>query len=166
MTMACLVAAGLPLATPPQVHLLHPGNVVCADRGDRLETLLGSCVAVILTDPRRTVGAMCHIVHAGGTARGDTAFGEAALLKMRALLMARAISPDLCHAWVLGGGNMFPGRYDHAHVGEANASWAMQALHERGVAVIGQDLGGNRYRRVRWTVGDDGPQVSAVEMTE
>ena len=166
MTMACLTLPGLPAAPPPQTHLLHPGDVVCAERGDRLETLLGSCVAVILTDPRRTVGAMCHIVHPGGQARGDTAFGEAALLKMRALLMARAISPDLCHAWVLGGGNMFPGRYDHAHVGQANAHWAMHALQERGVSVIGHDLGGNRYRRVSWTVGDDVPQVSAMEMTE
>jgi chemotaxis protein CheD len=165
MTMACLTVPGLLAATAPQTHLLHPGDVVCGERGDRLETLLGSCVAVILTDPRRTVGAMCHIVHPGGHARGDTAFGEAALLQMQALLMARAITPALCQAWVLGGGNMFPDRYDHAHVGQANARWAMQALHDRGMCVIGQDLGGNRYRRVRWTVGDDEPQVSAVEMT-
>ena len=166
MTMACLVAPGLPMANQPQAHLLHPGDVVCAERGDRLETLLGSCVAVILTDPRRTVGAMCHIVHPGGHPRGDTAFGEAALLQMQALLMARAIVPALCQAWVLGGGNMFPGRYDQGHVGEANASWALQALHGRGVSVIGHDLGGNRYRRVSWAVGNDTPHVVAVEMTE
>lgn len=166
MTTACPVATGLPAATAPQTHLLHPGDVVCAERGDRLETLLGSCVAVILTDPRRTVGAMCHIVHPGGHPRGDTAFGEAALLQLQALLLSRAIVMELCEAWVLGGGNMFPGRYDQGHVGQANAHWVMQALHERRVAVIGHDLGGNRYRRVGWTVGDEWPQVIAVETGE
>ena len=46
------------------LHVLHPGGVACGERGERFETLLGSCVAIVLTDPRRTVGAMCHIVHA------------------------------------------------------------------------------------------------------
>ena len=147
-----------------RTHVLHPGGVACADRGDRLETLLGSCVAVLLTDPRRTVGAMCHIVHPGGQAGGDTAFADAALHRLHGLLQARAIAMPQCLAWVLGGGNMFPGRYGGGHVGEANARWVLQALHTRGVAVIGHDLGGSRYRRVAWTVGDDAPQVTAVEM--
>lgn len=156
---------GLWLQAAPRTHVLHPGDVVCADRGDRLETLLGSCVAVLLTDPRRTVGAMCHIVHPGGQAGGDTAFADAALHRLHGLLQARAIAMPLCQAWVLGGGNMFPGCYGGGHVGEANARWVLQALHDRGVAVLGQDLGGSRYRRVGWTVGDDTPQVSAVDMT-
>lgn len=58
------VEAELPTrSATSSVHTLHPGDVVCAERGDRLETLLGSCVAIVLTDPRRTIGAMCHIVH-------------------------------------------------------------------------------------------------------
>ena len=60
-----------PLTQPLQILLppalskvLAPGDVAIGTRGDRFETLLGSCVAIVLTDPRRTVGAMCHIVHA------------------------------------------------------------------------------------------------------
>jgi len=44
--------------------ILHPGDVALAERGEVLETLLGSCVALLLTDPRQTVGVMCHIVNA------------------------------------------------------------------------------------------------------
>ena len=78
-------AAPLPLEEPPRTHVLHPGDVVCGVRGDRLETLLGSCVAVILTDPRRTVGTMCHIVHVGRPNHanlGNTAYGEVAMQAM------------------------------------------------------------------------------------
>lgn len=145
-------------------HVLHPGDVVCATRGDRFETLLGSCVAVVLTDPRRTVGAMCHIVHAGGAPQDHTSWGAPALARMVQLLQARAICDRLCHAFVFGGGNMFPGRYDGGHVGEANARWVLQALHARGIAVHLQDLGGPRYRRVRWTIGPELPQVSAMNL--
>ena len=51
------------------VHTLHPGDLAFATRGERLDTLLGSCVAIVLTDPRRTVGVMCHIVHARSAPR-------------------------------------------------------------------------------------------------
>ncbi len=165
MTRLQLGSAVLPKVEPPRMHVLHPGDVVCADRGDRLETLLGSCVAVLLTDPRRTVGAMCHIVHAAGGAAGDTAFAAAAFDRLRALLQARAIAMRQCLAWVYGGGNMFPERYDGGHVGDANARWVMQALDRDGLQVLGQDLGGRCYRRVAWTVGPGLPQVSAVALT-
>ena len=38
----------------------------------------------------------------------------------------------------------------------------LNALADRGVRVLHDDLGGRCYRRVRWTVGDDEPQVRCV----
>jgi chemotaxis protein CheD len=153
-------------ARQPLVHTLHPGDVVCAGRGERLETLLGSCVAIVLTDPRRTVGAMCHIVHSGPAARpalaSTSAHGEKALSTMYGLLRQRAITPTLCEAFVFGGGNMFPGLFTGVHVGSDNAEWALQALAADGVRVLHHDLGGNAYRRLAWTVGPQPPQVHAV----
>lgn len=148
---------------------LHPGDVRCVDRGERMETLLGSCVALVFTDPRRTVGAMCHVVHARPPVAGvhaSTAHGDAALLQMTALLRARGIEPRLCQAWVAGGGNMFPrlvgSRPSEGNVGAANALWALDRLQSLGVHLLGQDLGGNGYRRLGWTVGDDEPQITTV----
>lgn len=167
------MACTLPAATSAQVHTLHPGDVVCCDRDERMETLLGSCVSIILTDPRRTVGAMCHVVHARPPLRGtagshsrDTAHGEGALRRLFALLRAKGIEPRLCHAWIYGGGNMFPGRVGAAaaqgNVGAANAAWAVQALADQGITVLGGELGGNAYRKLRWTVGPTEPELQAV----
>ncbi|MDP4299982.1 chemotaxis protein CheD [Leptothrix discophora] len=99
---------------PPRVHLLNPGDVVVAASGNRLDTLLGSCVAVTLVDPRGTIGAMCHIVHASDSdARRapDTHHARDALQAMADGLLARGIAPRLCLARVYGGANMFPGHY-------------------------------------------------------
>jgi chemotaxis protein CheD len=147
------------------VHVLHPGDVACASQGERLETLLGSCVAIILTDPRRTVGAMCHIVHsraAPASAPAPDFYADSALASLYALLRSRAINPSLCEAYVYGGGNMFPQRYAHQHVGEDNADWALQTLARERVRVLSSDLGGNAYRRLSWVVGNTAPQVIAV----
>ncbi len=147
------------------VRVLHPGDVALAERGERLETLLGSCVAIVLTDPRRTLGAMCHIVHSKpptSAAKASTAYADAALDRMYALLRGRGIEPTLCDAYVYGGGNMFPALFAEGHVGDDNAQWALEALAHDGVPVLFHDLGGNAYRRLSWAVGPDMPQVTAV----
>jgi chemotaxis protein CheD len=78
--MAELANTPFSLSQSQQIYTLHPGDVACGERGDRLETLLGSCVAIILTDPRRTIGAMCHIVHAGQRGPGKAVLVFARLL--------------------------------------------------------------------------------------
>lgn len=157
---------GLP-ARREALRFLHPGDVVVGTRGDRFETLLGSCVAVILTDPRRTVGAMCHIVHASdglSPSADDTTRAGPALARMFQLLRALGIEPRLCEAGVYGGGNMFPRLAHGTQVGDRNAVWVLDALAEAGVHIIAQDLGGLGYRRLSWTVGPDAPEVITVDV--
>lgn len=156
-----------PMTRPPTdlVRTLHPGDVACADRGEALHTLLGSCVAVILTDPRRTIGVMCHIVHSKAPLsyeKANTSYGVVAFEAMDRLLLAKGISLHLCDAYVYGGGNMFPGLITQPNVGDANALWTLSTLRERGVRVVEKDLGGKVYRRLRWTVGTGAPEVSQV----
>lgn len=150
---------------------LHRGDVACIDRGETLETLLGSCVAILLTDPLRTVGAMCHVVYAGspkGAAIRETDYGDAALAAMTVLLRQRDIDPQQCLAWVYGGGTMLPGEIGatghDGHAGAANFEWALGALHQVGIRVLGVSLGGHAYRKLRWTVGPDAPELEVVTM--
>jgi chemotaxis protein CheD len=166
--LARAVASRAPVRAPAphlRVHTLHPGQLAFAERGEQLETLLGSCVAVILTDARRTFGAMCHIVHAStpvNQTQDSCAYGPLALASMDALLLSRGISPSMCQAYVYGGGNMFPQHYPRGSVGDNNAGWVLDALAGRKVQVLLQDLGGEVYRRLSWTVGPEEPQVTSV----
>ena len=149
------------------VHTLHPGDLAFATRGERLDTLLGSCVAIVLTDPRRTVGVMCHIVHARpapSNAARSAAYADVALAGMYRLLRDNAIAPRLCEAYVYGGGNMFPDLVQSSSVGDDNATWVFDALAADGIPVLAHDVGGAVYRRLRWTVGSGAPQVTAVQV--
>ena len=144
---------------------LMPGDIALGDSGVQFKTLLGSCVTVILTDPRRTVGSMCHIVHVGepnADNRHNTAFGVVAMDEMFEQLRARGINPLMCDAYVFGGGNMFPHLFREKHVGSANADWVLHYLEAHDIAVADQSLGGTGYRKVSWTVGPDAPVVETV----
>lgn len=151
------------------VHQLHPGDVAVATRGERLETLLGSCIGILLTDPRRTVGGLCHVVHAGRAGTGaaqPTAYGDDALRALFTLLRRLGIEPRLCGAWVFGGGHLFPGHVGgtatEGHVGAANAQWAMRALLEQGIELLGGEFGGHAWRRLTWIVGPGQPELQVM----
>lgn len=144
---------------------LMPGDVTLGEAGAQFKTLLGSCVSVMLTDPRRTLGSMCHIVHVGTPSaanRHNTAYGVVAMHAMFTQLRARGINPRMCEAYVAGGGNMFPQLFREKHVGSSNVDWVLHYLQTHDVAVVGQSLGGTGYRKVSWTVGPQAPVVETV----
>jgi chemotaxis protein CheD len=144
---------------------LLPGDVALGLAGDQLRTLLGSCVSVILTDPRRTVGAMCHIVHVGppnAINAHNTAFGKVAMDAMFQRLLGIGVVPRLCEAYVYGGGNMFPKVFARRHVGLGNIDWVLDYLETQHIPVLGHCLGGHGYRKVSWTVGPTEPVVEIV----
>ena len=156
-----------PVVSPTGAKALElmPGDVTLGFAGDQLKTLLGSCVSVILTDPRRTVGAMCHIVHIGqpnAANVNNTSYGEVAMQDMFERLIDVGIPAQRCHAYVYGGGNMFPQMFSTTHVGAKNAQWVLDFLQDHGINIVHHDVGGNGYRKVSWTVGRDLPVVDMV----
>jgi chemotaxis protein CheD len=144
---------------------LMPGDVALGLAGDAFKTLLGSCICVVLTDPRRTVGALCHIVHVGtpnANNVGNTAYGVVAMERMFSFLRSKGVNPVMCEAFVYGGGNMFPQFFSARHVGGTNAEWVLDFLHDHGIPVVEQETGGTGYRKLTWSVGPQDPLVETV----
>ena len=154
----------LPESAQAAVELM-PGDVALGEVGDQLKTLLGSCVSVILCDPRRTVGVMCHIVFTGQPKpehRHNTAYGSVAMDDMFARLRSKGVNPSMCQAYVFGGGNMFPQIFSQKHVGATNSEWVLGFLREHNIPVVQQSVGGTGYRKISWTVGVSEPVVETV----
>ena len=155
----------LPQAASVAPLELMPGDVALGLAGDAFKTLLGSCISVVLTDPRRTVGALCHIVHVGepnAANQGNAAYGVVAMERLFGLLRGKGVNPVMCEAYVYGGGNMFPQFFNTRHVGSTNAEWVLDFLHAHGIVVVEQETGGTGYRKLTWTVGLQDPVVETV----
>lgn len=148
-----------------RLHVLMPGDVVCAERGDRMQILLGSCITIVLTDALHSVATACHIVfHCANPTRVRTATScaEVALARMYSMLRARGVTPESCSAYVIGGGNMFPALVSDGDVGQRNAAWAFERLYGDGIPVVLAEVGGPQYRRMTWLVGPDAPRIETV----
>ncbi|HET9646557.1 MAG TPA: chemotaxis protein CheD [Burkholderiaceae bacterium] len=149
---------------------LSPGEYFVGDAGWRVRTLLGSCVAITIWDPRRRVGAMSHYLLASRRGRSgdgqlDGRYGDEALQLMASGLAAVGVNLRECQAQVLGGGNMFPSQALSMRVGQTNGQAARAMLQELGVPIHHEDLFGAGHRQVVFDVATGRVSVHRVPLS-
>jgi chemotaxis protein CheD len=115
----------------------------------RLWSILGSCVAVALCDPKRRVGALSHVVLPSSSGRNGSPakFADTAVPHMLQLLREVGVPSDGLVAKIAGGASMF-GHSMPMEVGESNFQSIIKALQVAGIRVAAKDIGGNKGRRV------------------
>jgi len=122
--------------------VLYTGDVATSASPAMLETLLGSCVAVCLFDPRLRIGGMNHILlPEGSDDMRCTRFGINAMeLLINQLMKAGADRKSLV-AKAFGGAAVFASM-NTVKVGEMNAEFVREYLKLERIPLIGQRLGG------------------------
>jgi chemotaxis protein CheD len=141
-----------------------------AERGDGvIVTLgLGSCVAIMLHDPKVCAGAMAHILLPSKSLARDASnparFPESAVPFLVQQLKALGADPGRLVAKLAGGASMFaqlmtPGS---VQMGERNIAAARNALRTASIPVAREAVGGGRGRSVRFHVADGRVEVRTV----
>lgn len=130
---------------------LHAGHLLVSAGPTAVTTILGSCVAVCLWDPRLRAGGLNHFLlpHWVGNGQSSPRFGNVATARLvEEMLALGSRKPDL-QAKVFGGASVlaaFAGRKDH--LGMKNVDLAMQVLAAHGIPVVARDVGGERGRKL------------------
>lgn len=135
---------------------LLPGEMHYAREATQISTLLGSCVAVILTDSLHRFGGMNHFLlpdASTGNLPAGKCGDQATAMLLKMALMAGSKPTDL-KAALIGGGRVVGHLGSIAgaglgDVGERNIAAARQALLAAGVRIARNDTGGILGRRVR-----------------
>lgn len=134
---------------------LNPGEVYVGRPDERIETVLGSCVAITLWDARRQIGGMCHFLlprhgmpHRKPVAL-DGRYGDEAMALLCEQMTARGVALDGCEVKLFGGARVFE-REQAEGVGQVNADFARALIADAGLMAINQDLGGRGYRYLRF----------------
>jgi chemotaxis protein CheD len=149
--------------------VVRVADLRCGLADDTLVTVgLGSCVAILLYDAEAKVGGMAHILlPSPALSRKDSnpaKFPQTAVPRLIELMAADGARPQRIKARLAGGASMFaalapPGTIQ---MGERNLVAARQALNTHRVPLVGEAVGGDYGRTVRFRVCDGQVQISTV----
>ncbi len=120
---------------------------------------LGSCVAVILYDPGAKVGGLAHVLLPSpsvGRPRPESPgrFAPTAVAALVEELLALGAAQPRITARLVGGASMFTGLQPAGTIqmGERNVHAVRQALHQHGIRLVGELVGGDFGRSVDFEV--------------
>lgn len=141
-------------------------------QGETLITTLGlgSCVAIAIHDPVTRIGALAHILlpeltpnHSGAN-RAKFARTAVPMLLEAMTRLGAGEAPTL-QARLAGGASMFAALLQNGglNVGERNVVAAREALAEAGVALVGEDTGGDYGRSVYFDLRDGRLEVRSLK---
>jgi chemotaxis protein CheD len=134
-----------------RVNIVQGEFKVSNDPGIVLTTLLGSCVAACIREPRAGVGGMNHYLLPGGDVglmREAESFGVHLMELLLNGLMRQGAQRDRLEAKIFGGARMMSGLSD---IGARNTAFARKFLAYEGIRFVGGDMGGVQGRRVQFS---------------
>ena len=136
----------------PRLHVIQGQFKVSSDPNVVMSTILGSCVAACLRDPKIGIGGMNHFLLPGtGNTGGEaTRYGVHLMELLINELLKNGARKDRMEAKIFGGAQTMT---RISNVGHQNGQFAEQFLKDEGIVVIGSSLGGNFGRKVEfWPV--------------
>jgi chemotaxis protein CheD len=133
---------------------VYPGDYYVTSKPDEmLVTVLGSCVAACIRDPKTGAGGMNHFMLPEGDGTGwggdmmSMRFGNHAMEKLINEIIKLGCPRERMEIKVFGGGNVIE---SSQAVGTKNAEFVMRYLRDEGLKCVAQDLGGDFPRRIQY----------------
>jgi len=138
----------------PTEILLHVGGVHASAEPVVIKTLLGSCVAVCLWDPRVLVGGMNHFLLPEGGPNGPqdeaTRFGVHAMDRLVGEMLKLGASPARFVVKVFGGASVLAMPGPAAAVPHKNLEFVRGYLAREGLRVAATSVGGTLPRQIQF----------------
>jgi chemotaxis protein CheD len=143
-------------------YAVSQGNVIISSVG------LGSCIAIALYDARTTIGGLAHILVPSPALARDTSnpakFPTTAVPLLVAEMRRRGASAEIT-AKIAGGASMFASLIPAGgiNMGERNAVATRDALHDAGVPLLAEDVGGDYGRSVYFHLANGRFQIRSLK---
>ncbi len=149
--------------TKPLVRKVGMGGIDVHQGPGVFRTLLGSCIGLVLHDPKNRIGGMAHIVlpASNGNAAEPGKFADTAIPALIESIQGFGGQKRRIVAKFAGGANMFATNSPNA-VGDLNVTMVETLLKEAAVPVIARHCGGNRGRRVEFDIETGAMSIEIV----
>ena len=140
------------------------GTLTVERKPSEITTVLGSCVAVCLWDPRLGIGGMNHfkapLVPSKRTP--SNIYGEVAIKNLIKSMIRKGSQKNDLRATLFGGGAVIE-TLKWMNVGKDNIEFAQSALKQEGIPVMSSSIGKHMGRRVTFNTHDGSTIVSKIK---
>lgn len=151
-----------------KIHI-HIGEYHASRDPAVIYTILGSCVAACLFDPLNRIGGMNHILLPGKAdlEKYDVSarYGVNAMELLINRMMNLGASRRSLIAKVFGGAHMISSISKQNGVGEKIVSFVQGFLHNEGIRVVSQDVGGQDSRKIFFLTDTGDVYLKRVQST-
>ena len=151
---------------PPEAGrlFLQGGQIVASADGAAVVTILGSCVAVCLFDPRAGVGGMNHyLLPIAAEQDRSPRYGTIACAQLLEEVLRRGARRADLRAKVFGGAGILAIRSDDPRtLGDKNVETALAFLGAEGIPVVHGNVGGTRGRKLVFRTNDGAAWVRTL----
>ncbi|MCP4752473.1 MAG: chemotaxis protein CheD [Proteobacteria bacterium] len=129
----------------------------------RINTTVGSCIAVILYDKKLRIGGMLHLMLAYARERDDNVckYADTGIPHLIRLMVAKGASINRLLGAKIAGGAMMLTTDETNNVAKANIAAAKAVLRKLNIQVIASDCGGTISRRIIFDVSSGKVLVEA-----
>ena len=138
--------------------IIGMGDVGFGKDDEVLVTLaLGSCVALVIYDPKMKVGGLAHVMQPNsrsGEAGKPGKYADTAVPYMLRNLVNMGSSRERLVAKIAGGATMFPYADVSESIGKKNVDAVKDMLNRYGIRLIAEDTLGNVGRSVKFYVSN------------
>lgn len=137
---------------------VQPGQMRLSTGGE-ITTILGSCVAVCLWS-HRGIGGMNHFLlpRDAPTPQTELRYAPTAISRLVQAMIEAGAARSTLVAKVFGGASVMASFQLPNHLGLQNAEAALRLLAAEGIAIVAQDIGGTRGRKLKFQT-DDGSAI-------
>jgi chemotaxis protein CheD len=149
-----------------QGFYLHPGQMCFCDRPSRVETVLGSCVAVTMWNPRLRVGCICHAVlpRSRDALNDPLKYVDSSIQSMLNVLERHSSRRQDLEVKLFGGASMRRTPSNLMSVGQQNVHAAIALLQEEGFTLRTSDTGGSAGRKLLFYTATGEVYVKRIPM--
>ncbi len=132
-------------------HFLYPSSLFASKDPYVIKTILGSCVAICLWDPKLKIGGMNHYMlpNWNGNDLASPKYGNIAIDKLVERMLYHGSDIKNIQAKIFGGGELLESATGNSNmIGERNIRVARLMLEEKKIPIVASSTGGRRGRKI------------------
>lgn len=133
-----------------ELYYLYPSSLYVSEKHELITTILGSCVAVCLWDPKTEIGGMNHYMLPFWNGKGlaSPKFGNIAIEKLIQKMEQKGAARDTIVAKVFGGAAVLNTNTNVLNIGNRNIQIAENLLQFNRINITASSMGGENGRKI------------------